>query len=198
MEIKSENSYDDGMTQSETIVKDLETALVGATGKLKQELGGVRGNRPSVEMVQDIRLSLYDQSLTVKELGSISVVLPRMIQITVWDQGAVGAVANAINNAHVGLSASNDGNTIRATLSSLGDERREELAKLVKKTAEGMRIQVRSHRDDAMKRLKAAETAKEATEDEAFRAKEKMQKFVDKANGDIEAMVAGKLAELGE
>jgi ribosome recycling factor len=186
------------MAQSETIVKDLETALAGATGKLKQELGAVRGNRPSIEMVQDIRLSIYDQSLTVKELGSISVVPPRMIQVMVWDQSAVGAVANAINNAHVGLSASNDGNVIRATLSALGDERRAELTKLVKKTAEAVRIQIRAHRDDATKRLKEAEAAKEITEDDSFRAKEKVQKAVDKANGDIEALVNGKMAELGE
>jgi ribosome recycling factor len=186
------------MTITETIVKDLETALAGTTAKLKQELGAVRGNRPAIEMVQDIRLNLYDQSLTIKELGSISVVPPRMIQVTVWDQAAVGAVANAINNAHVGLSASNDGNVIRATLSSLGDERREELTKLVKKTAEGLRIQIRAHRDDAVKRLKDAESKKEITEDDAFRAKEKIQKAVDKANGEVENLVNSKLAELGE
>ncbi len=185
------------MTTSEIITKDLETALTATTGKLKQELGAVRGNRPAIEMVQDIRLSLYDQSLTIKELGSISVVPPRMIQVTVWDQGAVGAVANAINNAHVGLSATNDGNTIRATLSALGDERREELAKLVKKMAETVRIQIRSCRDDAMKRLKDAESKKEITEDDSFRAKEKIQKATDKANGDVEASVDGKLAEFG-
>lgn len=186
------------MTISETIVKDLEGAFSITSGKLKQDLNAVRGNRPSVEMVQDIRLNLYDQSLTIKELGSISVVPPRMIQITIWDQGAVGAVANAINNAHVGLSASNDGNTIRATLSSLGDERREELTKLVKKTAESARIQIRSQRDDTMKRLKDAESKKEITEDDSFRAKERIQKAVDKANGEIESAVNSKLAELGE
>jgi ribosome recycling factor len=186
------------MTQSEMIVKDLEISLVGATGKLKQEMGAIRGNRPTVEMVQDIRLNLYEQSLTIKELGSISVVPPRMIQITVWDQGAIAAVMKAIDDARVGLSTSNDGNIIRASLSSLGDERREEMTRLVKKTAEAIRIQVRSHRDDAMKRLKAAETGKEITEDDVFRGKEKIQKAVDKANADIEQMVENKVNELGE
>ena len=186
------------MTQSEMIVKDLETSLAGATGKLKQEMGAIRGNRPTVEMVQDIRLSLYDQSLTIKELGSISVIPPRMIQITVWDPEAIGAVMKAIDDARVGLSTSNDGTIIRASLSSLGDERREEMTKLVKKTAEVIRIQVRSHRDDAIKRLNNAEREKEITKDDVFSGKEKIQKSVDKANGDIEGMVDGKLSELGE
>ena len=186
------------MTLSEQIAKDFETTLAGVTGRLKQEMGGIRGNRPSVEMIQDLRINLYEQSLTIRELGSISIVPPRMIQITVWDQDAVGPVANAINNAHVGLSASNDGNTIRATLSALGDERREELGKLVKKTAEAIRIQVRAHRDDAMKQLNATQKEKVITEDDLSRGKEKIQKLVDKANADIEAMVDGKIAELGE
>ena len=49
-----------------------------------------------------------------------------------------------------------------------------------------------------MKRLKTAEASKEATEDDVFKSKEKIQKAVDKANKDAEALMEGKLAELGE
>ena len=186
------------MTITEQTIKDLEAGLSSVVQKLKQELGQIRGNRPSPEMVQDLRVNIYDQSLSIRELGSLSVLPPRTIQITVWDANALGAIMHAIDAAHLGLSTSNDGNTIRAVLSPLGNERREELAKLVKKTAEGARIQVRGKRDDAMKRLKDGEAAKTVTEDEVFRTKEKAQKAVDKANGDIETAVADKLAELGE
>jgi ribosome recycling factor len=152
------------MTKSEQLIKDLESNLSAVAGKFKQDMGQIRGNRPSAELVQDIKVSLYDQSLSIRELGSLTVLPPRGLQITVWDENAIGAVMNAITNAHLGLSASNDGNTIRATLSPLGDERREELMKLVKKTAEGARIQVRTKREEAMKRMKDAETKKEVTE----------------------------------
>lgn len=186
------------MTKSEQLIKDLETGLSGAVQKLKQDLGQIRGNRPSAELVQDIKVNLYDQMLSVRELGSLSVLPPRTIQISVWDKAAVGAVMNAINNAHLGLSTTNDGNNIRAMLSPLGNERREELAKLVKKTAEAVRIQIRARRDETMKHLKDAEAKKEITEDEAFKAKEKAQKAVDKANGEVEGFTNNKLAEFGE
>ncbi len=186
------------MTKSEQLIKDLETGLAAITGKLKQDFGQLRGNRPSPDMVQDIKINLYDQTLTIRELGSLSILPPRTIQITVWDPNAVGAVMKAIEDAHLGLSTTNNGNNILATLSPLGDERREELTKLVKKTAEAARIQIRARRDETMKRLKDAESKKEITEDEAFKAKEKVQKAVDKANGEVEAMVNGKLTELGE
>lgn len=186
------------MTISEKITKDLEAALAGVTAKLKEEFSQIRGNRPSPDMIQNIRLSLYDQQLTIRELGSLSVLPPRTIQITVWDPGAIGAIMKAIDDAHLGLSTNNDGNNIRATLSPLGDERRDEMTKLVKKIAEATRIQIRARREDAIKRLKDSESRKEITEDDSFKGKEKIQKATDKANGEVEAMVNAKLEELGE
>jgi ribosome recycling factor len=186
------------MTLSEQFIKDLESEISGITQKLKAEFSGIRGNRPSPEMLQDVRVNVYDQSLTIRELGSLTVVPPRMLQVTLWDKDAVLPVMKAIEAAHLGLTASNDGTIIRATLSALGDERREELMKLIKKTAEAARIQVRNKREDVIKRLKDAENKKEATEDDVFRTKEKIQKIVDKANADVETMVENKAAELGE
>jgi ribosome recycling factor len=186
------------MTISEQITKDLEIALTGVTAKLKEDLGQIRGNRPSPDMIQNIRINLYGQQLTIRELGSLSVLPPRSIQITVWDPGAVAAVMKAIDDAHLGLSTNNDGTTIRATLSPLGDERRDEMTKLVKNISEAARIQIRARREDAVKRLKDSENRKEITEDDVFKGKEKIQKTVDKANGGVETMVNNKLNELGE
>lgn len=136
--------------------------------------------------------------LSIRELGSLSLLPPRTIQVTVWDPSAVPAVMKALESAHLGLSMTNDGNSIRATLSSLGNERREELSKLVKKASEAARIQIRGRRDEAMKHLKDSENKKEITEDDAFKSKEKIQKATDKANGEVEAITEAKLAELGE
>ena len=186
------------MTISEQITKDLEIALAGVTTKLKQDFGQIRGNRPSPDMIQDIKLNLYEQQLSIRELGSLTILPPRTIQITVWDPGAIAAIMKAIDDAHLGLSTNNDGNNIRATLSPLGDERRDEMSKLVKKISEAARIQIRARREDAVKRLKDSENKKEITEDDSFKGKEKIQKATDKANGEVEAMVNSKLNELGE
>lgn len=186
------------MTPVEQFTKDLETALAGVTGKLKQDIGQIRGNKPAPEMVQDLKINIYDQTLTLRELGSLSVLPPRTIQITLWDKDAVAAVTKAIEEAHMGLTVNNDGLNIRATLSPLGNERREEMTKLVKKIAEAARIQIRGKREDTMKRIKDAESRKEITEDDVFKTKEKVQKAMDKANKDVEMVMEAKLAELGE
>jgi len=186
------------MTASEQFVKDLDAAFAGVTQKLRTEFAQLRGNRPSPDMIQDIKLCLYDRMLSIRELGSLSILPPRTIQITVWDPDAIAPIMKAIDAAHLGLSTNNDGNNIRATLSALGNERRDELTKLVKKTAEAARIQIRARREDTVKQFKDAEKAGAITEDDAFRGKEKIQKAVDKANGEVEALVKVKLDELGE
>jgi ribosome recycling factor len=186
------------MITGEQILKEADVIFKAVHVKLREEFSVIRGNRPSVEMVQDLRVNVYDQELTVRQLGSLSVIPPRSIQVGVWDKGALGAVAKAIESAHMGLSVRTDENNIIATLSSLGNERREELTRLVKKTSEAARIQVRNRRDDIMKRLKEAEANKEMSEDAVFKAKEKIQKLVEDVNGKIEALVEGKIKELGE
>ena len=127
-------------------------------------------------MIQNIRIGLYDQQLTIRELGSLSILPPRTIQITVWDPGAIGAVMKAIDDAHLGLSTNNDGNTVRATLSPLGDERRDEMTKLVKKISEASRIQIRARREDAVKRLKDSENKKRSRRTIRSREKKKSKK----------------------
>ncbi|MBU6500819.1 MAG: ribosome recycling factor [Patescibacteria group bacterium] len=185
-------------TIAEQYLKTLETDLKSVTEKLRADMQAIRGNRPSADLISEIKVNLYDQWMTVKQLGSLSVIPPRSIQVSVWDKDAVGAVVKAIDNAKIGLSVTNDGNNIIATLSQLGNERREELMKLVKKTSEGHRIQIRAKRDEAIKKLKAAEDENQANEDEVFKTKERMQKFVDETNKKIEEIVDAKLKELGE
>lgn len=183
------------------LLQSLELNLAGILQKLRVDFASIRGNRPSVDTIQDIKVNIYDQQLSIKELGALSILPPRTIQVTLWDKDAVGAVTKAIEDAKLGLSASSTGEggtTVRATLSPLGNERRGELARTIKKTSEAARIEIRRRRDDIMKQLKDAESRKEVTEDDVFKTREKVQKSTDKANGEVEQMVRSKLEELGE
>lgn len=184
---------DDG---GEKLIKELEGEFGVIFSKIKEELNMVRSNRPSVAILENIKVNVYDQWMTVQQLGSLSVQPPKDILITIWDKNAVGAIMKAIEDAKIGLSVSNDGNVIRASLPVLTDERKQELAKLVKKISENYRIQVRARRDEAMKKVRVAEDSGEVNEDQEFKLKEKIQKQVDEANKKIEDLVEKKLSEL--
>lgn len=177
-------------------IKHLEEETGKLVSKFKEDVRAIRGNRPTTELIENLKADYYNQTLTVKELGSISVVPPREISVSVWDKNAVSPVIKAIEAANIGLSIQNDGNVIRAFLPALTEERREEFTKLAKKGAEAARIQLRSRRDEAIKRIKASADAKEMSEDAAFKTKERVQKIIDGANAEIEKAVEAKMQEL--
>lgn len=181
---------------SNAFLEDFERGLAHIIQGLKEDLQSVRSNRPSVELLENIKVNYYDQWITVKQLGSLSVQPPRDVLITVWDKNALGAAMKAIEAAKIGYTVTNNDTVIRASLPPLTDERREELAKVVKKTIEQARIQVRGKRDEANKHVKAAEDAKEMSNDQSFTLKERIQKAVNAANTHIETVLQAKLQEL--
>ncbi len=182
----------------DTILKDLQTKLAGILSALTQEVGGVRTSRPSPALVEDLKIEYYGQMVPIKQLGSISIVPPREMVISLWDPAGVSHVAKAIDEAKRGFSASTRGNAIHLNLPPLSQERREELVKLLKSFTEAARIQIRNGRDEANKKGEIAEKAKTISEDQKFNLKKKVQEAVDKTNKDIDALLEKKTKEINE
>jgi len=171
-----------------------ETVLL--VESFKKEIMAVRGNRPSPVLVENLKVDYFGQSLLVKQLGSISIAPPREIDIGVWDKNAIPAVVKAVETA--GFSANYEDKLIRIHLPPLNEERRQEMVKIVKKTGEGFRIQLRNHRDETNKEVARSFEAKELNEDQKFKLKENIQKNVDFVNQEIENILAKKIKELEE
>lgn len=180
------------------LLKDLQIKIDAAIQYFKEQLSGIRGSRPIPKLVEDIPVEYFGQKLTIKQLGSINIVPPREIQISVWDKQTVSNVAKAIESSNLNLSANIEGNLIRINLPPLSQERREELIKVVKKEAEETRIKTRASRDETNKKISRQFERGEINEDDKFRLKESVQKSVDKINEDIERLLANKIKEINE
>lgn len=179
------------------VLKDLEIKTKEIIDRFRQELSGIRGGRPVSKLVEDIQVDYFGQKLAIKQLGSVSVILPREIQIGVWDKTVAPAVSKAIETAlNVGVNI--EGNLIRVILPPLSEERRGELTKIVKKEAEEARIKIRALRDDILKTIKQQEEKGIITEDDRFKLKEQIQKSVDKSNEEIEKSLENKIKEISE
>lgn len=159
----------------------------------KRELSGVRTNRPSAALVEGIVVDHYGQQTPLKHMSSISVVLPREINIQVWDKGAVQSVAKAVETSSLKLSPQIQGNVVRIHLPELSEERRAEYVRHVKKLAEEHRIRIRHARDEVNRRT---HNDSSLTEDDKFSEKEQVQKIVDKANDEMEKMLETKIREI--
>lgn len=182
----------------ETVIKDFEARLKAAVAELRQEFLGIRSNRPTPQLLDNIKVDYFGQALPIKQLGTIGVSLPREIYVTVWDKNAAPAVAKAIEISPLRLNPSVDGNVVRMILPPLTEERKLELIRLVKSIAEKTRIRMRSGRDETNKRIDKAFAEKQVSEDQKFKLKKLVQEAVGKTDKEIEELVAAKAKEISE
>ena len=178
------------------ILEKFKKEIVLLVESFKKEVLVVRGNRPSPALVENLKVDYFGQPLLVKQLGSISIVPPREIDVNVWDKNAIPGVVKAIEAT--GLSANYEGKLIRINLPPLSEERRQELIKAVKKIGETFKIQLRNQRDETNKKVTQSFDSKEINEDQKFKLKEEIQKNVDSVNKDIENILNKKIKELQE
>lgn len=176
------------------IIEEFSKHLDFVLCDLKQELSGVRANRPTTALLENIPIVYYGQTMPMKRVASISVVPPREIVVQVWDKEAITPIVKAIEASSLGLTPQIDGVLIRVRLPELSQERREELVRHVKKVTEQFRIQVRHFRDEANKKVQKFFE----DEDQRFRSKEEVQKKTDAMNRDIEAALEAKIKEIQE
>jgi len=179
-------------------LNNLELRIKDALNYFKDQISFIRGGRPNAKLVEDISVEYFGQKLPIKQLGSINIVPPREIQISVWDKNAASVVLKAIEASNLNVGANLDGNVIRVNLPPLSGERRQELMKLVKRETEEAKIKVRGLRDEENKEINRQFESKEIGEDEKFKLKEKIQEGVDKANREIEKILEGKIREIEE
>jgi ribosome recycling factor len=105
-------------------------------------------------------------------------------------------IEKAVLESDLGIPPIVDGKMIRLAVPPLTRERREELAKIVKKQAEDGHVVLRSLRREANEKIKVLEKEKKITEDESFKAQAEIQKLTDRYVQLIDQAQASKEKEL--
>jgi ribosome recycling factor len=103
-----------------------------------------------------------------------------------------GAIEKAIREADLGLNPAVQGELIRLPMPPLTEERRRELAKLVKAEGENARIAIRNLRRDANHALKELLKSKGVSEDEERRGQDEVQKMTDRHIAEIDKILVAK------
>lgn len=160
-------------------------------GELKEELSAIRTNRPTPRLIEDIPVQYGEQTLLIKQVGSIMAEAPRNLIVTPWDKESLNNIVKAIEEAKLGLTPSVSGAVVRVTLPQLTDERRQELMKTVKGISEEIRIKMRISRDEVNKLIN-----QDPDDDGKFRNKEKLQKLVDSFNAKVDELTDAKIKEI--
>lgn len=172
--------------------EDLENAIE----HFKNESSKIRTGRANPSLVEDLMVDYYGAKTPLKQIASINTPEPRTIAIQPWDRGALSAIEGAIRSSDLNLNPMNDGILVRVNIPMLTEERRREMVKVLNQKNEEARIAIRTIREEILKEVKDAEKAGQISEDDEFKAKEKMQEIVDGYNKKIEELRAKKEVEI--
>ena len=162
----------------------------------QDELRSIRAGRANPQLLERITVDYYGVQTPLTQMGNITAPEPRMLVINLWDQKSIPLVEKAILKSDLGLNPSNDGKLIRLVIPELNEERRKDLTKLVRKSAEEAKVAIRSIRRDAMEQFKKLEKDSKITEDDRTKAEKKMQEKTDEAIKGIDALCSEKEKEI--
>ena len=186
----------------EGIVKDLLDDAGGRMDKsveaTKHEFGSVRTGRASPSLLDRVQVDYYGAVTPLRQLANIAASEARLLTITPYDKSSIKAIEKAILESDVGLTPSNDGNLIRLVIPELTEERRKDLAKVVRRIAEEGRVGVRNVRHDVQRDLRELKSEGELGADEEHRAEAELQKLTDQHTAAIDAALAAKEKEILE
>lgn len=178
-------------------ILDIATEKMNKTiNVMKQEYNSLRAGRANPQALDRIMVDYYGSPTPINQMGNISVPEPRMLIIALWDTKMIPAVEKAIQKSDLGINPANDGKVIRLIFPELTQERRKELAKIIRKKAEESKVAVRSIRRDAMEDIKKQKKDNLLTEDDQKKLEEKVQKLTDEKVKEIDVIAQAKEKEI--
>ncbi|KIQ96677.1 ribosome recycling factor [Lysobacter sp. A03] len=178
------------------ITKDAQARMGKSIESLRQAMSKVRTGRASTSLVDHLKVNYYGSEMPLSQVASIAVNDARSLTITPWEKPMVAAVEKAIINSDLGLTPNTAGTVIRINLPALTEERRRDLAKMVNGEGEDAKVAIRNIRRDANQQVKELLKEKEASEDDARRVEDEIQKITDAAIKDVDDVVKAKEQEL--
>ncbi|CAN2040480.1 ribosome-recycling factor [Candidatus Magnetomoraceae bacterium gMMP-15] len=158
-----------------SIYEDTKKSMAKTISGFKNELKKIRTGRASVSLLDSIRVDYYGTRTILNQMATLAVPESRLITIQPWDASVIGAIEKAILTSDLGITPANDGKIIRLSIPPLTEERRKELVKNLNKIGEDRKVTVRNIRRDSNELLKEMKKDGDITEDELFKAQDKVQ-----------------------
>ncbi len=174
----------------------IEEKMKKTISVFEENLSEVRAGRANPNILNKITVDYYGVPTPINQMAGISVPEPRMILIQPWDMSMLKEIEKAINLAEIGINPNNDGKVIRLVFPELTEERRKELVKDIRKTAEEAKVAIRAIRREGLDIAKTAQKNSEITEDELDSAETKIQKMTDSKIAEIDNILDKKEKEI--
>lgn len=189
-EKKQADSPAEGEAVVEFSLAGVEYDIEHAVEHLQHELANIRSGRATPEMLDFVQVETYGEKSPLKSVAAVSVRSSQLLALSVYDPSTVDNVVKAIRNSPLQLNPSREGQEVLVPVPPPTQETVKALEKLVHKAGEATKVSIRHARHKGIQEAKKALASK----DDQKRAEKDIQKLVDKASSDVEAIIKHKNA----
>ena len=182
----------------DTVIANTQEKMEKTVAALERDYKAVRLGRATPAVLDRVTVDYYGVPTPIQQMAAVSVPEARMLQIQPWDASTLKDIEKAIQVADIGINPQNDGRIIRLVFPPLTEERRKEVVKEVKKSAEDSKVAIRNSRRDALEKLKTMKKNSEITEDDVQGGEKKIQNLTDKFCKEIDDLANIKEKEILE
>ena len=182
--------------QAIDILKSAEEHMKKAVSQTQKELQGIRTGRANPALLDRVIVDYYGAPTPLKQLANISTPDGKCLVIQPYDKGVLKDMETAINKSDLGMMPNNDGNVLRLVIPALTEERRKDLAKVIKKHSEDGKVVIRNSRRDGLETIKKLEKEKQVSEDESRKHQDHLQKLTDKYTKEVDDLCSSKEKEV--
>ena len=181
---------------SNEVISQADQKMNKSIEALKSSLAKIRTGRASTGLLEHIQVDYYGNPTPISQVAALGLADARTITATPWDKNMVAAVEKSIRDSDLGLNPATQGNVIRVPMPALTEERRRDLAKVVKSEGEDSKIAIRNLRRDANESLKKLTKDKLISEDDERRSQDEVQKRTDRFVAEVDKLVQEKEKEI--
>lgn len=178
------------------ILEETEMHMQEAVDFAQREFGGIRAGKATPSLLDSVKVEYYGAQTPLMQLANISAPEARLLTVEPFDKSVIVDIEKAIMSSPLGLNPNNDGTLIRIPLPMLSEERRRDLVKLAKDTAEHARVSIRNARRDANDQIKKTVKEENLPEDSRFEAEDEVQKLTDTFIQKVDALLSKKEDEI--
>ena len=180
------------------MVAEAREQMDRAVDHTQAEFGSIRTGRATPALVEHLKVDYYGTETELRQMAGFSVPEARLLVVSPYDKGSLGAIEKALQGSDLGITPSNDGTVIRLSFPIPTEQRRKELVKVVKQKAEDGRVTVRNVRRSTRHDLDALQKDGELSSDELKLVEKDLEKVTQERVAAIDKLLAHKEQELLE
>ena len=144
------------ITKAKEILAAAKDKMSNAVHHLDEELKTYRAGKANPLVFNTVMVDYYGSPTPVPQVASVTTPDAKTLMLQPWEKKMIPAIEKAILDANIGLTPSNNGESIRCTVPPLTEDRRKELLKKAKGAGEKAKVSVRNARRAAIEQLKKA------------------------------------------